>query len=80
MDYRQILNEARLSAIATCMFLAGVRLSDNDYANPAYPRFLVLDDALIGLDLRNRLPMPDPHQRRLQALPDFSPYARPCLV
>ena len=57
MDYRQILNEARLSAIATCMFLAGVRLSDNDYANPAYPRFLVLDDALIGLDLRNRLPM-----------------------
>ena len=39
------------------MFLAGVLLSDNDYANPAYPRFLVLDDALIGLEVQNRLPV-----------------------
>jgi energy-coupling factor transporter ATP-binding protein EcfA2 len=56
-DHYHFLNEARLSALATCLFLAGVFLSDNDYANPAYPRFLVLDDALIGLDLQNRLPV-----------------------
>ncbi len=56
-DHHQFLNEARLSALATCLFLAGVLLSDNDYANPAYPRFLVLDDALIGLELQNRLPV-----------------------
>jgi len=56
-DHHQFLNEARLSAIATCLFLGGVYLSDNDYANPAYPRFLVLDDALIGLELQNRIPV-----------------------
>lgn len=56
-DHHQFLNEARLSAIATCLFLAGVHLSDNDYGNPSYPRFLVLDDTLIGLDLQNRLPV-----------------------
>lgn len=57
VDYHLMLNEARLSAIAICLFLAGVVLSDNDYSNPRYPRFLVLDDALIGLDLENRLPV-----------------------
>lgn len=51
------LNEARLSALAICLFLAGVRLSDNDYTNSAHPRFLFLDDALIGLELQNRLPI-----------------------
>lgn len=56
-EHHQFLNEARLSALATCLFLAGVQLSDNDYANPSYPRFLVLDDALIGLELQNRLPV-----------------------
>lgn len=56
-DHHQFLNEARLSALAICLFLAGVFLSDNDYENPAYPRFLMLDDALIGLDLENRLPV-----------------------
>jgi energy-coupling factor transporter ATP-binding protein EcfA2 len=56
-DHHQFLNEARLSAIAVCLFLAGVRLSDNDYGNPAYSRLIVLDDALIGLDLQNRLPI-----------------------
>jgi wobble nucleotide-excising tRNase len=56
-DHHQFLNEARLSAVATCLFLAGVLLSDNDYSNPDYPRFLVLDDSLIGLDLQNRLPV-----------------------
>lgn len=56
-DHYKFLNEARLSALATCLFLAGVVLSDNDYTNPVYPRFLVLDDALIGLELQNRLPV-----------------------
>jgi len=56
-DYHQFLNEARLSAISSCLFFAGVALSDNDYANPTHPRYLVLDDALIGLDLENRIPI-----------------------
>ena len=56
-NHHQFLNEARLSALAICLFLAGVLLSDNDYDNAAYPRFLVLDDALIGLELQNRLPV-----------------------
>lgn len=56
-NHQQFLNEARLSALATCLFLAGVWLSDNDYTNPTYPRFLVLDDALIGLELQNRVPV-----------------------
>jgi len=56
-DHHQFLNEARLSALATGLFLAGVWLSDNDYANPSHSRFLVLDDALIGLELQNRLPI-----------------------
>jgi hypothetical protein len=56
-EHHRDLNEARLSALAICLFLAGVLLSDNDYTNPAYPRFLFLDDALIGLELQNRLPL-----------------------
>ena len=55
--FHLILNEARLSALAICIFLAGVQLSDTDTDNPAYPRFLSLDDALIGLDLQNRIPI-----------------------
>lgn len=56
-NFSGILNEARLSALAICMFLAGVRMSDNDDTNPAHPRFLFLDDALVGLELQNRLPI-----------------------
>jgi hypothetical protein len=56
-DHHQFLNEARLSALAICLFLAGVALADNDTTNPDHPRFLVLDDALIGLDLQHRLPI-----------------------
>lgn len=56
-DHHLFLNEARLSAIGTCLFLAGVHLSDNDYDNPVHPRFLVMDDTLIGLELQNRLPV-----------------------
>jgi len=56
-NYHEILNEARLSAVAISLFLAGVSLSDNDFANEVHPRFLVLDDALIGLEVQNRLPV-----------------------
>ena len=55
--YQQLLNEARLSALAVCMFLAGVSIANTDPGNPDHPRFLLLDDALIGLELQNRLPI-----------------------
>lgn len=55
--YQQFLNEARLSALAVCMFLAGVSIANTDPGNPDHPRFLLLDDALIGLELQNRLPI-----------------------
>lgn len=56
-EHHQILNEARLSALAICLFLAGVSLADNDFNNAEHPRFLLLDDTLIGLELQNRLPV-----------------------
>ncbi len=69
-NYHEILNEARLSAVAISLFLAGVSLSDNDQNNTAHPRFLVLDDALIGLELQNRVPvlklLTSPHFRNYQ--------------
>ena len=52
-----ILNEARLTALAICIFLAGAIISDVDPANPNHPRLLVLDDALISLDASNRKPV-----------------------
>jgi energy-coupling factor transporter ATP-binding protein EcfA2 len=56
-NHQSVLNEARLSALALCLFFAGVALSDNDQGNDKYCRLLVLDDALIGLELQNRLPV-----------------------
>lgn len=52
-------NEARLSAMALALYLAGVRLSvpDKDQEMEPFPRVLVLDDVLIGLDLSHRLPL-----------------------
>jgi hypothetical protein len=52
-------NEARLSAIALALYLAGVRLSvpNKDQETEPFPRVLVLDDVLIGLDLSHRLPL-----------------------
>ena len=55
----EILNEARLTALAICIFLAGALNSDVDALNPAHPRLLVLDDALISLDASNRKPVLD---------------------
>jgi energy-coupling factor transporter ATP-binding protein EcfA2 len=54
---QQFLNEARLSAIALALYFAAlIEVVPND---PAWPRVLVLDDVLIGLDMDNRLPVLD---------------------
>lgn len=53
-DYHAFLNEARLSALAICLFLGAVKES------PATGlRLLVLDDILIGLDMANRVKVID---------------------
>jgi AraC-like DNA-binding protein len=50
LDYDRFFNEARLTALATCLFFAALKES------PASGlRLLVLDDILIGLDMANRL-------------------------
>jgi energy-coupling factor transporter ATP-binding protein EcfA2 len=51
--YHNHLNEARLSAIAICLYLAGIKLSPQ----PDEYRILFLDDVFIGLDTSNRLPL-----------------------
>lgn len=47
------LNEARLSALATCMYLASLKT----ISPPSDLKILVLDDIFIGLDMSNRLPL-----------------------
>ena len=49
---QHFLNEARLSAIALSIYLAGAKFS-----RAGRPGILVLDDVLIGLDLSNRIPL-----------------------
>ena len=50
--YTDGLNEARLSAIAICLYLSALR------ANPGSDmRFMFLDDIFIGIDSVNRLPI-----------------------
>ncbi|MBT0651545.1 AAA family ATPase [Geomobilimonas luticola] len=58
-DWNTFLNEARLSALAISLYLAGAILSNpRPPASVATPtKLLVLDDVLIGLDLSNRLPV-----------------------
>lgn len=52
LQHHRLLNEARLSAIAIVLYLAGLKL------NPSSEfQLLVLDDILIGLDMANRLPV-----------------------
>lgn len=48
-DYDEFFNEARLSAIAICLFFAALKTCPIEG-----PRVLVLDDVLIGLDMANR--------------------------
>jgi len=54
-NYNDRLNEARLSAIATCLYLSSLKL----IAKTNDTRVLFLDDVFIGLDLGNRLPVLD---------------------
>jgi energy-coupling factor transporter ATP-binding protein EcfA2 len=55
----EFLNEARLTAVGLCLYLAGMsqsippRRSDKS----TYPRLLVLDDVLLSLDMAHRLPL-----------------------
>lgn len=49
-----ILNEARLSALAISIFLAGVITANQPQAEQ---KLLFLDDIFIGLDMSNRLPL-----------------------
>jgi energy-coupling factor transporter ATP-binding protein EcfA2 len=55
---QHFLNEARLSALALAIYLAG-RLACTPTAMPHALKLLVLDDVLIGLDHSNRLPLLD---------------------
>jgi len=54
-DYRDILNEARMSAFAICLYLASLK------CNPTRLelKILYLDDIFIGLDSGNRIPILD---------------------
>jgi len=58
------LNEAKLSAIAISIFFAGFQLQPSSDL-----KILVIDDALIGLDMSNRLPLIDILDER-----DFAKY------
>lgn len=57
--HQHILNEARLSAIALSIYLAGTKLSvpADVTGTPTSVKLLLLDDVVIGLDLSNRLPL-----------------------
>jgi len=55
LNHHTILNEARLSAIGLVIYLAGLLNSVPAVSN--YPKLLVLDDVLVGLDMANRLPV-----------------------
>ena len=53
-DYDRVLNEARLSALAVCLFFAALKDSPSTSL-----RLLALDDILIGLDMSNRVKVLD---------------------
>lgn len=52
VDYTEGLNEARLSAIAICLYLATLRANPGDKL-----RLMFLDDIFIGIDSVNRRPI-----------------------
>ena len=63
-SHHRFLNEAKLSAIALSIFFAGFKLQP-----PSDLKILVIDDALIGLDISHRLPLIDILDER-----DFAKY------
>jgi energy-coupling factor transporter ATP-binding protein EcfA2 len=54
-DHHNVLNEARLSAIGLVVYLAGLLITVP--GTSPFPKLLVLDDVLIGLDMANRMPV-----------------------
>jgi energy-coupling factor transporter ATP-binding protein EcfA2 len=58
-EWNDLLNEARLTAMALSLYLAGVALTNTTPPPGAVLplRILALDDVLIGLDLAHRLPV-----------------------
>lgn len=54
-DYNETLNEARLSAIAICLYLSSLKLRADNIES----KILYLDDVFLGLDLGNRKPVLD---------------------
>lgn len=52
-EYKEILNEARLSSIAICIYLSSLIL----YPKDLELKLLYLDDIFVGLDSSNRLPI-----------------------
>jgi energy-coupling factor transporter ATP-binding protein EcfA2 len=53
-NFREILNEAKLSALSLCLLLTAIKkypAADDQY------RVLLLDDIFTGLDMNNRLPL-----------------------
>lgn len=55
----EFLNEARVTAIGLCLYLAGMARSvpPKRSDGSTYPRLLVLDDVLLSLDMAHRLPL-----------------------
>jgi hypothetical protein len=58
-DPSEVLNEARLTAIGLCIYLAGMSRSipPKRADGTTYPRLLILDDVLLSLDMTHRLPL-----------------------
>jgi energy-coupling factor transporter ATP-binding protein EcfA2 len=55
----EFLNEARVTAIGLCLYLAGMARSIPPLRTDGttYPRLLILDDVLLSLDMAHRLPL-----------------------
>ena len=53
-NHLTILNEARLSALALCIFLSGIIIKSKQKTKI---KFLFFDDIFIGLDTSNRIPL-----------------------
>ena len=53
-SYQVFLNEARLSALAICLYLAAIKLDQPFEENL---KLIFLDDIFIGLDTSNRIPL-----------------------
>jgi hypothetical protein len=55
----EFLNEARITAIGLCLYLAGMSRSVPPQRTDGsrYPRLLVLDDVLLSLDMVHRMPL-----------------------